>query len=287
MGLKGDGTETRQVMFIWEVSGVIGHKWHATSRGNRSHLTPSSRLLTHQTVISNPVANLKVVTQCPYPGTPPASMWLAKVTSWDHTSYCHFCRPITPQRTFPECTPTRMLMSTPVASLTFLKTKKVTSPSGNGLFLLYLLADFQGVFLFRISQTVGNSITIVLSQKVTALSQEQGFPFQLLPDWPWAPMLWLVKPHQTWPWWRGSILAVAFTFPIDVYQAPVMCWHLLWIFLLKSRDAALYCHKGSQMPPAIPALSTVYVPNGCFLLIRYSLFVSLIMTLNWIGIFKK
>lgn len=56
-----------------------------------------------------------------YPGTPPASMWLARVTSCDQTSYCHFWRPITPQRTFPECTPTRMLMSTPVASLTFLK----------------------------------------------------------------------------------------------------------------------------------------------------------------------
>jgi len=55
-----------------------------------------------------------------YPGTPPASMWLASVTSCDHTSYCHLRRPITPHRTFPEWTPTRMLMSTPVASRTFL-----------------------------------------------------------------------------------------------------------------------------------------------------------------------
>lgn len=55
-----------------------------------------------------------------YPGSPPASMWLARVTSCDHTSYCHFCSPITPQRTLPECTPTRILISTPVASLTFL-----------------------------------------------------------------------------------------------------------------------------------------------------------------------
>lgn len=55
-----------------------------------------------------------------YPGTPPASMWLANVTSCDHTSYCHFRRPMTPHRTFPEWTPTRMLISTPVASRTFL-----------------------------------------------------------------------------------------------------------------------------------------------------------------------
>lgn len=60
-----------------------------------------------------------------HPGTPPASIWLANVTSCDHTSYCHFWSPITPHRTFPECTPTRMLMSTPVASRTFLSyTKK-------------------------------------------------------------------------------------------------------------------------------------------------------------------
>lgn len=61
-----------------------------------------------------------------YPGTPPASMWLASVTSCDHTSYCHFCRPMTPHSTFPECTPTRMLMSTKVASRTFLKNKHQT-----------------------------------------------------------------------------------------------------------------------------------------------------------------
>lgn len=55
-----------------------------------------------------------------HPGTPADSMRLARDTSWDHTSYCHFLRPITPHRTFPEWIPTLMLMSTPVASLTCL-----------------------------------------------------------------------------------------------------------------------------------------------------------------------
>lgn len=57
-------------------------------------------------------------------------MWLANVTSCDHTSYCHFCRPITPQRTFPVCTPTRMLISTPVASRSLLQGHK---RQGNGV----------------------------------------------------------------------------------------------------------------------------------------------------------
>lgn len=56
-----------------------------------------------------------------YPGRPPDSMWLAKVTSCDHTSNCHLRRPITPHSTLPECTPTLMLISTPVASRTCLK----------------------------------------------------------------------------------------------------------------------------------------------------------------------
>ena len=43
-----------------------------------------------------------------YPGCPPASILLARVTSSDQTSYYHFLAPITPQRTRPEWTPTRM-----------------------------------------------------------------------------------------------------------------------------------------------------------------------------------
>lgn len=58
---------------------------------------------------------------CPaHPGTPADSMRLARDTSCDHTSYCHFLRPMTPHSTFPEWIPTLMLMSTPVASLTCL-----------------------------------------------------------------------------------------------------------------------------------------------------------------------
>lgn len=56
-----------------------------------------------------------------HPGRPPDSMWLARVTSCDHTSNCHLRRPITPHSTLPECTPTRMLISTPVASRTCLE----------------------------------------------------------------------------------------------------------------------------------------------------------------------
>jgi len=91
----------------------------------RAFLLTSRTLHEHNSTCSKYVKILKwgktKVICWSYPGTPPASMWLARVTSCDQTSYCHFWRPITPQRTFPEWTPTRMLMSTPVASLTFLK----------------------------------------------------------------------------------------------------------------------------------------------------------------------
>lgn len=60
----------------------------------------------------------------PHPGRPPDSMWFANVTSSDHTSYCHFCKPITPQSTLPLWTPTRILTSTPVASRSLLQGSK-------------------------------------------------------------------------------------------------------------------------------------------------------------------
>lgn len=56
-----------------------------------------------------------------YPGKPAASMTLARVTSLDHTSYCHLRRPRTPQSTLPVCSPTRMFRSTSVASATDLE----------------------------------------------------------------------------------------------------------------------------------------------------------------------
>lgn len=55
-----------------------------------------------------------------YPGSPPDSMWLAVVTSSDHTSYCHLTNPNTPLWTLPMCTPTLMFRLTPVASRTLL-----------------------------------------------------------------------------------------------------------------------------------------------------------------------
>ncbi|KAG7253618.1 hypothetical protein CRUP_027259 [Coryphaenoides rupestris] len=51
--------------------------------------------------------------QIPHPALPPASMWLASVTSLDHTSNCHFLRPSTPQCTRPLWMPTRMFTLTP------------------------------------------------------------------------------------------------------------------------------------------------------------------------------
>lgn len=55
------------------------------------------------------------------PGSPPASITFASVTSFDQTSYCHFLRPSTPHSTRPVCRPTRMFRSTSVASTTDLQ----------------------------------------------------------------------------------------------------------------------------------------------------------------------
>lgn len=57
---------------------------------------------------------------CTRPGSPPDSMWLARVTSLDQTSNCHFRRPRTPQSTRPVWMPTRMFRMTSVASTTVL-----------------------------------------------------------------------------------------------------------------------------------------------------------------------
>lgn len=73
-----------------------------------------------------------------HPGTPADSMRLARDTSCDHTSYCHFLRPITPHSTFPEWIPTLMLMSTPVASLTCLGRQQQIRPD-LAFSLLFLL----------------------------------------------------------------------------------------------------------------------------------------------------
>lgn len=55
------------------------------------------------------------------PGSPPASIMFARVTSLDQTSYCHFLNPRTPHSTRPVCNPTRMFRSTSVASATDLQ----------------------------------------------------------------------------------------------------------------------------------------------------------------------
>jgi len=53
-----------------------------------------------------------------YPGIPPLSRWFASVTSYDHTSNCHFRRPRTPHSTDPLWIPILMFRST------FIKKKK-------------------------------------------------------------------------------------------------------------------------------------------------------------------
>lgn len=58
-----------------------------------------------------------------YPAWPPASIWLASVTSLDQTSNCHLRRPSTPQCTRPLCMPTRMFTFTPVTSRTNLQSR--------------------------------------------------------------------------------------------------------------------------------------------------------------------
>jgi len=59
-----------------------------------------------------------------YPGRPPLSMWLAKVTSSLHTSNCHFRKPSTPHSTFPVWIPILMSTLKPVASRTNLHATK-------------------------------------------------------------------------------------------------------------------------------------------------------------------
>lgn len=55
---------------------------------------------------------------CTLPGWPVCSILLAMTTSRDHTSYCHLFAPKIPDIIFPECTPIRMFISTPLSRLT-------------------------------------------------------------------------------------------------------------------------------------------------------------------------
>jgi hypothetical protein len=60
----------------------------------------------------NPPPISPFLLQSAYPGIPPDSMWLANVTSYDHTSNCHLRRPSTPHSTEPEWIPIRISKST-------------------------------------------------------------------------------------------------------------------------------------------------------------------------------
>ena len=62
-----------------------------------------------------------------HPGIPPDSMLLARVTSLDQASNCHFLLPRTPANRVPEWMPTRMSKEeTPVSLRTLLKKQKRT-----------------------------------------------------------------------------------------------------------------------------------------------------------------
>lgn len=63
-------------------------------------------------------SDLTMMCRDTYPALPPASIWLANVTSLDQTSNCHFLSPSTPQCTLPLWIPTRMFTFTPVTSRT-------------------------------------------------------------------------------------------------------------------------------------------------------------------------
>lgn len=79
------------------------------------------RMVKFEMVKSFLVINIIYIKRNTYPGRPPDSIWLAKVTSSLHTSNCHFLRPRTPHRTFPVWIPIRMSTSNPVASRTNLR----------------------------------------------------------------------------------------------------------------------------------------------------------------------
>ena len=99
------------------VSGSTALTWINTVKGGKFAL-PSLRrhsLLRDWVVISSthfPHCYHNTNDKSVYPGMPPDSMWLASVTSYDHTSNCHLRRPSTPHRTEPEWIPMRISRST-------------------------------------------------------------------------------------------------------------------------------------------------------------------------------
>lgn len=70
-----------------------------------------------------------------HPGSPPASIMLARVTSLDQTSYCHLRRPSTPHSTLPVWIPTLIFSCTSVASTTDLPEYEAHELHRNGPWL--------------------------------------------------------------------------------------------------------------------------------------------------------
>lgn len=75
-----------------------------------------------------------------HPGSPPASIMLASVTSLDQTSYCHLRRPSTPQSTRPVWIPTLIFNCTSVASTTDLQYTVIFSRFDTVNLSIYIIA---------------------------------------------------------------------------------------------------------------------------------------------------
>ena len=90
-----------------------------------------------------------------YPGIPPDSIRLAKLTSSLHTSNCHFLKPMTPHNTFPVWTPILMSTFVCVISLTALQKRRFLTASSTAGVVLGEGIHFHGTKTYN--RTVNNT----------------------------------------------------------------------------------------------------------------------------------
>lgn len=105
------------------------------------------------------------------PGSPPASIMLASVTSLDQTSYCHFRSPRTPHSTRPVCKPTRMFRFTSVASATDLIAHTYSEKR-------YILLKFCTLVVFILTPTGVDKKTSQKSKSFWLQMQLQKWPLR-------------------------------------------------------------------------------------------------------------
>lgn len=94
------------------------------------------------------------------PAFPPASIWLASVTSLDQTSNCHLRRPSTPQWTRPLWMPTRMFTLTPVTSLTSLQMHTHTHTHSIVKKIASKIGSFIASFQYRVSKIIKKTLLL-------------------------------------------------------------------------------------------------------------------------------